>query len=203
MFEVVREDLRRAKADSVAVGVRGWTGTLRVIFHLGVIAVMIYRYCSWVRRVRVPIIRQLLILSSWVLRVFQVVVCQTSIAPGAQIGPGFVVHNWGGVFVPPVKAGRNLYVSTGAVIGYAVRSIGDDVSLAVGAKAVGPITIGNNVEIGVNAAVTFNVPDNSIVLATSRVISRRMFQKIDEKEEESDSEIEVTGAASVRSAGSE
>jgi serine O-acetyltransferase len=195
MFELLRADLRRAKEDSVAIGVRGWMGWLRLVCHLGVIAVVIYRYGSWVYRVRVPIIRQILIFSSWVLRVFQVVVCQCSISPRAQIGPGFVIHNWGGVFIPPVKAGRNLYVSTGAVIGYAVKSIGDDVTFAVGAKAVGPIQIGNNVQLSVNAAVTFNVPDNSIVIATNRVVPRTMFLRNGEKEqkeEDNENGIEVT-----------
>lgn len=176
MFDLVRGDLRRAKECSVSINQKGLTAWLRLLFHPGVTAVLIYRYGSWVYRLRIPVVRQILLITYWPLRAIQLFVCQVSISAGAQIGPGFVVHNWGGVFIPPVKAGKNLYISTGVVIGYAVRSIGDDVAFAVGAKAHGPISIGSNVSIGANAVVSFNVPDDRLVLTPApRIVPRAFF----------------------------
>ena len=40
--------------------------------------------------------------------------------------------------------------------------IGDNVYIAPGAKIIGGVTIGNNVEIGANAVVTHDIPDNEV-----------------------------------------
>ncbi len=199
MFENVRADLKQARRFSVAVSETGLRAWLHVLIHPGVQAVLIYRYGHWAHRLGIPVVRHLLCALYWLLRVIQVAVCQVSISSQAEIGPGFVVHNWGGVFIPPVKAGCNLYVQTGVVISYAVRSIGDDVFFGVGAKAIGPITIGNNVAIGPNAVVSFDVPDNTVVLSPgSRMVPRALFNNQKRErgrtEPESDFYLTVLGA---------
>ncbi len=51
--------------------------------------------------------------------------------------------------------------------------IGDNVTIYPGAKIVGKVKIGNNCEIGANAVVTRDVPDNSLVVTEKvRVIER-------------------------------
>jgi serine O-acetyltransferase len=45
-----------------------------------------------------------------------------------------------------------------------VPIIGDNVEIYPGAKIIGNISIGNNVKIGANAVVSFDVPDNSTVI---------------------------------------
>lgn len=178
MFQNVRADIRQARRYSVAVGASGWQGWLLTLTHPGVQAVLIFRYGHWASRVRIPLVGQLLRALYWPLRIMQVSLCQVSISSKAEIGPGFVVHNWGGVFIPPVRAGRNLYVQTGVVISYAVRSIGDNVFFGVGAKAIGPITIGNKVAIGPNAVVSWDVPDDTIVFSpNSRMVPRSLFEE--------------------------
>ena len=50
-------------------------------------------------------------------------------------------------------------------------TIGDNCIIGAGAKIVGAITIGNNVKIGTNCIVNFDVPDNAtVVLQKPRVI---------------------------------
>ena len=176
MFDLVRAVLRRAKATSVGIEGAATEGWVRVFLHVGVQAVLLYRYGSWAYRLRLPILRHLLAIPYWLIRFPHMLGSSVSISQRAQIGPGFVVHTWGGVFIPPIKAGRNFYVQHGVVIGHSVRSIGDDVYFGPGSKAFGNIHIGNNVEIGANVVVNFSVPDDHVVLPVpSRAVPRHIF----------------------------
>lgn len=52
--------------------------------------------------------------------------------------------------------------------------IGDNVMIGAGAKIVGKLRVGNNVNIGANCVVVDDVPDNStIVLDKPRIIHRK------------------------------
>lgn len=51
--------------------------------------------------------------------------------------------------------------------------IGDNVCIGAGAKIIGNIKIGNNVRVGANCVVFFDVPDNcTVVLPKPRIINR-------------------------------
>ena len=51
--------------------------------------------------------------------------------------------------------------------------IGDNVIIGAGAKVLGGCKIGQNVRIGANAIVYFDVPDNStVILEKPRIIIR-------------------------------
>ena len=101
------------------------------------------------------------------------------------------MHTVYGIFIPPIKIGKNCSVQTGVVIGYGVRSLGDGVVIGAGAKLVNPITIGNNVLIAPNSLVTTNVPDNMTVagvparisvgrlVSTSTVLGKKSVARID------------------------
>ncbi len=96
----------------------------------------------------------------------------------ADIGPGFQVVHYGGVFLPwDLVAGANLTIMHDVTMGVAYGkkqgspTIGDNVTIGPGAKILGKIRIGNNVRIGPNAVITRNVPDNCVVqLEAPRVI---------------------------------
>jgi serine O-acetyltransferase len=45
--------------------------------------------------------------------------------------------------------------------------------MGAGAKLLGPIRIGNNVEIGANAVVLCDVPDNSVAVGVPAVVKPR------------------------------
>ena len=52
--------------------------------------------------------------------------------------------------------------------------IGDNCILGAGSTLVGDITIGNNVKVGTNCVVNFDVPDNStVVVQKARIIKRQ------------------------------
>ncbi len=94
------------------------------------------------------------------------------IAEAADIGGGFVVMHQGGIFIPwNLVAGKNLTIHHDVTFGstYGARKgtpvLGDDVTVAPGAKILGKIHVGNNVKIGPNVVLTKDVPDNSVVQA--------------------------------------
>lgn len=87
-----------------------------------------------------------------------------------DIGPGlFLQHAWC-TAVGAERIGRNCWINQQVVIGHTNREggpvIGDNVTIHVGAKVLGPIRIGNNVKIGANALVIKDVPDNSVVIGS-------------------------------------
>jgi serine O-acetyltransferase len=94
-----------------------------------------------------------------------------------DIGPGlFLQHAWC-TAVGAERIGRNCWINQQVVIGHINRDgapvIGDNVSIHVGAKVLGPIRIGNNVKIGANALVVKDVPDDSVVLGAPAIARPR------------------------------
>jgi serine O-acetyltransferase len=88
----------------------------------------------------------------------------------SEIGPGLVIHNFGGIIVHGT-IGRNCFINQGSQmisrgdgLSGGWPKLGNNVYVGAGAKLVGNITIGNNVRIGANAVVRRDVPDDSIVL---------------------------------------
>jgi len=189
MFENVRADIRSAREQNI--GCDKWEQRVRVFFQPGTLAVLSYRFCHWVRSIRAPGLRHLAWFPVMIVRGFTQVLTGVHISSKAQIGPGFVVHTVYGIFIPPIKIGKNCSVQTGVVIGYGVRCVGDDVVIGAGAKLVNPITIGNNVLIAPNSLVTTNVPDNMTVagvparisvgrlVSTSTVLGKKSVARID------------------------
>jgi len=89
----------------------------------------------------------------------------------ADIGGGLVILHHGGIFIGPwnLVAGKNLTVHHEVTIGltYGLKNgspiLGDNVTIAPGAKILGRIRVGNNVKIGPNAVVTSDIPDAAVV----------------------------------------
>lgn len=171
MFENVRADLRRAlSGNQHATGVGA---LLRELLNPGTQAVLVYRWGRWIDGIRVPGLRHLLkvvfmlvqYVVSWRVGIF--------IPVKAEIGPGFLIHTWGGgVFLPATKIGKDFTIIGGGVqFDYETREIGDDVLIAPGTKAIGRIRIGHRARTGPNSVVQTDVPDDCVVIAaTGRVI---------------------------------
>ncbi len=159
MFENVKEDLGRARRLHN-------TSLWSELLHEGAQAVLVYRFGSWARKLRVPIVRHLLLAVHKILLFYVEVKIGVHLPLNGEIGPGLVIHTWHGIFVPPCKIGRNLLLSHGVVIHWNCREIGDDVYIGPGAKVISPgVSIGNRVRIGANAVVVSDVPDDSMVVA--------------------------------------
>jgi len=163
MFDNVRADLEHAR---VVNGLPpGWVSLwVKTPLHPGAIAVMTYRLASWAQRVRVPVLRQLLLVLTLIQRRTVELVTGVEISPRAEIGPGFVVHTTHGVFVAETRIGRNCVVQHGVAITHGVRGVGDDVYFGPGAKVIGRAAIGNNVRVVANSVVMTDVADNLTVV---------------------------------------
>lgn len=172
MLDTVRADLEHAReVNGLPPG--PFSLWLKTPLHLGTIAVLTYRLSAWVRRTRVPVLRQALLVLATIVRRLVELVTGVQISPRAQIGPGLVVHTTHGVFIAETRIGRNCVVQHGVAITHGVRSIGDDVYFGPGAKVIGRAAIGSNVRVVANSVVMTDVADNLTVVGVPARIKWR------------------------------
>ena len=162
MFDNLRADLQQAC--KVNLGKKSRFKMLQILVKPGTFPVISFRFGTWARTVRIPVVRQILIIVSVFARFFIENITGVVLTPGAQIGPGLVVHTWHGVFVGPVKIGKNCIIQHGVVIGWNTREVGDNVFFGPGAKVMGTPKIGNNVVVIANSLVMTDVPDDTTVV---------------------------------------
>lgn len=94
------------------------------------------------------------------------------IHPGATIGKRlFIDHGMGIVIGETCRIGNNVTIYQGVTLGGTGKErgkrhpdIGDNVLIAAGAKVLGNIEVGNNVNVGANSVVLKDVPDYSTVV---------------------------------------
>lgn len=165
MFENLRADLDRALRQARPPE---WKPTLKhraeVLFRHATWPVFAYRYSRACQRVRIPVLRQLLLVSGLIFRKVVELFTSVHIDAGAEIGPGFVVHSVYAINLGRVKIGKNFTIGSGVMIAHACRGIGDNVYFAAGAKLVGDAKIGSNVVVAANSLVLTDVRDNLMVM---------------------------------------
>lgn len=173
MFEDFRADLARARTENYLK--KTWFHqNVWIMLQPNVQIVAAYRFCRCARKLRNPLLRPPMKVLGFILRRWMELISGVFIAPTAEIGPGFVIHQLYGVIVGGTRIGRNCTVASGTKISYNVRQIGDDVSIGMGAVLVENITIGNNVRVAPNALVFTDVPDNTTVMGNpARIRLRR------------------------------
>lgn len=167
MFDNIRADIA-LKQEWFLKGEGGLVRKLRVWIEPGTLAVVTYRYGFWVRSVRVPVLRGVLLVPYALAKLIVVVVGQIYISSHCPIGKGLVIHNFSGIFLRPERMGKNCIVFQGVTVGHLRHtkgrrsgpSIGDNVFLGAGCKVLGDVTIGNNVVVGANSLVITSVPDD-------------------------------------------
>lgn len=170
MFENIRADLVQARK----VNSRGSASYLKLLLQPNNVAVVIHRFYHWALECKVPVVRQILIFSAAGIRYSIQLISGIYLTPEANLGPGFVVHTPNGVFVGPVKIGKNCVVQHGVIISYGTKEIGDNCYFGAGAKVFGNARIGNNVVVMPNSLVMTDVPDNTTVLGVpARIRWRR------------------------------
>lgn len=177
MFANIRADLHR-KQEWFLKEKSWFVRNIRILLEPGTIAVIVYRYGRWVHGLKIPVLKQLLNLLYLIGKVFVVLGLGIYIPVRANIGKGFVIHNFSGIFICEATIGENFIVFQNVTIGHlrgqpAPPKLGDNVFLGAGAKVLGSITIGNNVAVGANSVVVNDVPDNCTVMGVpARIISR-------------------------------
>ncbi len=122
-----------------------------------------YRVSSWLYRHHIPILPRL-------IYILQFLLFNSSVPASCKIGKGTKFGYYGMAVVLHARSviGRNCVIGTCVTIGgksgwHEVPIIGNNVHIASGVKILGPVRIGNNVQIGANAVVTKDIPDNCVV----------------------------------------
>ena len=169
MFENVLADIEAARLErrTALTAHSRWqvfVGRIRVLCRLLTMVIVSYRFSRWVRKCRIPVLRQILLVIAFLWRRPLGLLMGVHIAPDADIGPGLVIHTPYGVLIGATKIGRNCTVQSGVLITYGARGIGNDVYFGAGAKVIGDTRIGNNVVVMANSLVITDVPDNSTVV---------------------------------------
>lgn len=145
---------------------RSLGGVLDVLMFPGVMSVILFRLANACHRAGLrPVSRLLYILN--------VILFGADVAPGVEIGPGFVMpHPVGVIIGNGTRMGRNVRVFGGAQIGgaaYEDRSrdgnpiIGDECWIFGGSKVLGPVTVGDHAMVAAAALALHSIPTGGIV----------------------------------------
>lgn len=176
-IDALKVDLRRKRRHYTRVD-NFVNKYIKMTLQWGSLAVMAFRLEQQVANLRVPVLKEVLVvlvkMLGGTLRVFTD--CKINYA--AAINKGLVLHNFAGIEINPKCAGENLTVNQNVCIGPDYISpgkpiLGDNVFVGAGAKILGDIKIGNNVVIAANSMVTSSIPDNcSVVGNPAKIVSR-------------------------------
>ena len=147
---------------------------LEALTYAGVWAVWSHRVAHWLWR------RKMLYpartLSQWTRFTTGI-----EIHPGAKIGRRFFIdHGMGVVIGETAEIGDDVLMYHQVTLGGTALekvkrhpTIGNNVLLGMGAKVIGPITLGDNVRVGANAVVTKDVPANSTVVGVPAKVVKK------------------------------
>jgi len=110
------------------------------------------------------------------------------IHPAAQLGRRvFIDHGMGVVIGQTAELGDDVLLYHGVTLGGRSMSrgkrhptIGNGVVLGTGARILGPITVGDNSQIGANAVVVKNVPAGAVVVGVPGRVRERPRDDYDE-----------------------
>lgn len=105
---------------------------------------------------------------------WNLILTNCAIPPEVKMGDGCrATHGIGIVLHQQTEIGRNTTICQNVSIITNKVTIGDNCLLGAGAVIIGPCKIGNNVRVGANTVVNFDVPDGSTVVGVlGHIISR-------------------------------
>lgn len=171
MLDLYRADLRRHFNGRYSAG-----EIFRSFFEMSLWAIAIFRFGKAVQRAR----PKLLFFPAKFLYFVSYKLCEVisgiRISAESEIGPGLLIHNFGGIHIRGVLGSDCTFVQGAQMIsrandrGEGWPTLGDRVYAGAGCKIVGGIRVGNDVQIGANAVVMADVPDRSIVMPPQSTI---------------------------------
>jgi serine O-acetyltransferase len=165
MIEAIWRDIQRYKKDEDNL----FFSIIKAAYtHPAFIGVLWYRigHALWLRR-KNPLFFILLILHR-ILYPLVRIQSGLELSPRTDIGPGLYIAHFGPTVIhPETIAGCNLTLLQGVTIGAnksGVPQIGDNVSIATGARVIGKIKLGDNSIVGAGAVVIKDVlPGTTVV----------------------------------------
>lgn len=153
----------------------------RAFLSQGYWALLVHRFGAFSRSANIPLLTFLLKVCHVVLTKLCEIFFGIYIGAHVKIGRRFVIEHFGCIIIHSnAVIGDDVIVRQGVTIGNRVLDrpldapvIGHRVNIGAGAKLLGKIVIGNDVDIGANAVVITDVPDNCIAVGVpARVINK-------------------------------
>jgi serine O-acetyltransferase len=169
MLRTIIEDIRAIYRNDPAAK------NIEFLLYPGFHAILVHRFLNLMYRCRIPFLPRLF---SQITRFLT----GLEIHPGATIGRGFFVDHGAGVVIGETAIiGDNCVLfhnvtlgGTGKHDGKRHPTLGSNVFVGTGAILLGPITVGDNVNIGANAFVVMrDIPSNCTVVGTPAKIIKR------------------------------
>ena len=93
----------------------------------------------------------------------------------SKIGGGLLIRHHSSTIFSVEKCGGNCTVYQQVTVGFSHGKrpvIGNNVTIYAGAKVLGGVKIGDNVQVGANAVVTKDIPDNAVVAGVPAKVIR-------------------------------
>lgn len=156
MFANVREDWRT------------YDGSLR---YQGLWVMLVYRFGRWRYRVRPALLRKPFSLMYKFMRLAIQTVTGIDLPCEVQVGRRLRIVHFGGIIINRgTVIGDDVILRHGVTLGMnracerGAPRIGNRVDIGVGAKILGPVSVGDDAVIGVNAVVLRDVPPGTIAL---------------------------------------
>ena len=174
MFENFRADLARYLRPEMSLRDR----VIEVALNQGLWAIAVYRFGRWVYTRRPPLVGPAL--HGLYLAASKTVEMASGVFlhPSNQIGPGLYIGHPGSIHLnPEAVMGSQCSLSQEVTLGTAAGGhegapvVGDRVYLGAGAKVIGKVHIGSDVNVAANSLVLADVPDGVTVMGVpARVI---------------------------------
>ena len=171
MLETLRADL----ADLARAADLPGTGVRRLMAAAATdsfVVDLLFRAREALDRRRVPLLPHL-------LRLAGTVVYGVEVDRAVRLGHGvYFVHTVGTVVGGDARVGDRVRLMGGNVLGTArddgYPQVGDDVTLGIGAKVLGPVRVGDRAVIGAGAVVLEDVPADALAVGVpARIVLRR------------------------------
>jgi serine O-acetyltransferase len=178
MFRHIRSDIQTVFENDPAARSR-----FEVIFtYSGVHAIWAHRIAHWLYRRRWFTTARMI---SQVSRFFTGI----EIHPGATIGNRlFIDHGMGVVIGETCEIGDNVVIYQGVTLGGTGKekgkrhpTVGNNVVIGSGAKVLGSFRVGDNSNIGSNAVVLREVPDNCTVVGNPGRVVKRNGERVGDR----------------------
>lgn len=174
MFDGIREDIRTVFTKDPAA-----RSVLEVLLYPGLHALWAHRVAHWLWKHRAKL------LARYVSQVSRFVT-SIEIHPGATIGRRFFIDHGDGVVIgETAEIGDDVLMYHQVTLGGTALekikrhpTIGNGVLIGMGAKILGPITVGEGCKIGANAVVNKDIPENCTVVGIPGRIIRRDGQPV-------------------------
>lgn len=156
------------------------TSLLEVLLtYSGLQAIIFYRIAHRLLKMKIPFLPRL-------ISQFARLLTGIEIHPGAVIGEGlFIDHGMGVVIGETSVIGDNVTLFQGVTLGGTGKergkrhpTLGDNIVVGGGAKILGDVHIGDNVQIGANAVVIRSVPPNSTVVGIPGRVVKKEGKKV-------------------------